>query len=231
MNTSNGNRWRTELKKALLPYLKKKTDCVIIDNLSRRFVPHYSPPRINEKEIREKQTKDHKIPSWDISPSFQLDDQHAQEIVDIGKQFSEIGHLSHEIMKQIFIDNKWETERSIPVIDLYDKRGNWRYDAYKDRIAIEVELSGRSQIFKDAFKFLIGEALGLIDVGIIMIRQNKEKNGPYFELVDKYSHPIYETLPMINMAFYGFPFGNDKSRPVSSKSNQKLQNLKTKYKW
>jgi hypothetical protein len=86
-----------------------------------------------------------------------------------------------------------------------NKRGRWKYDAYKNKIAVEVELSSRSQVFKDAFKFLIGQTMDQIDIGIIMVRYHRERNSPYLGSVDSDSHPIFTTLPMLKVAFYGFP--------------------------
>jgi hypothetical protein len=96
----------------------------------------------------------------------------------------------------------------VPVegISISDRRGRWRFDACKNRIAIELEFSSRAQVFKDAFKFLIGQAMSQIDVGVVMVREQLGTKGtPYLGSIRRDWHPIYTSLPMLRMAFYGFP--------------------------
>jgi hypothetical protein len=58
-----------------------------------------------------------------------------------------------------------------------DKAERWNYDAYKEKVAIEVELSSCVQVFKDAFKFLIGQAMSQIEVGVVIVRKHLEAEG------------------------------------------------------
>jgi len=106
----------------------------------------------------------------------------------------------------LFQKHNWKVDEPVEGISVSDKRGRWRYDAYKDKVAVEVELSSRSQVFKDAFKFLIGQAMNQIDVGVVMVWQHLERQGrPYLDSVARDWHAIYTSLPMLKIAFYGFP--------------------------
>jgi hypothetical protein len=116
-----------------------------------------------------------------------------------------LGPLNDREVKKILENHNWELDVPVEGISEIDKRGRWKYDGCKDRIAVEVELSSRSQIFKDAFKFLIGQAMYQIDLGIIMVRKVMVSSGqPYLRLMDRYSHSIITTLPMLSFMFYGF---------------------------
>lgn len=112
--------------------------------------------------------------------------------------------LNDKSVKRIFRNHQWAVNEPVEGISLLDRRGRWRYDAFRDRVAVEVELSSRSQIFKDSFKFLIGQAMSQIDIGIIMVRRGLAGKKPYFGNVRQDWHAIYTTLPMLNIAFYGF---------------------------
>ena len=41
------------------------------------------------------------------------------------------------------------------------------FDLYKDRVAIEIELSNRELLYRDYLRFLLAEADGRLDVGVI----------------------------------------------------------------
>jgi hypothetical protein len=114
------------------------------------------------------------------------------------------GRPNDKLVKRIFKNHNWEIDKPVEGISVMDKRGRWKYDAYKNKIAVEAELSSRSQVFKDAFKFLIGQAMGQIDIGIIVVRYHRERNSPYLGSVDPDSHPIFTTLPMLKVAFTDF---------------------------
>lgn len=127
-----------------------------------------------------------------------------EEIEKIGNDLAIESSLDDKKVKRIFKEHKWEVDQSVEGIGISDKRGKWKYDAYRNRVAIEVELSSRSQVFKDSFKFLIGQAMSQTDVGVIMVRRELIGRKPYFGSVRRDWHAIYTTLPMLNMAFYGF---------------------------
>lgn len=205
---SEGYRWRNELRDKLLRYIKKgirdgfpneRDIGIFLENLLRGYVPVFFPTKLRASDYG-------KWICWRQPHLYWW----GREIEQIGKEFAEVsGSLDADLVKKIFRDHGWETEKPVCGISLLDKTGKWRYDAYKerkDKIAVEVELSSRSSVFKDAFKFLIGQAMGQIDVGIIMVRKSMEKKRqPYFTWIERASHPIFTTLPMVEVAFHGFP--------------------------
>ncbi len=204
VSTSKGYRWRDELVDRLIPYVKEGIDRRSLNNLVRRYVPTFFPTSLLAND-----NGSIWICALPVRPH-----QHwwGKEIEDIGKEFSkESGHLDDRLVREIFRKYGWEVDNThVAGISLLDKRGRWKYDALKRETAVEVELSSRSQIFKDAFKFLVGQAMGQIDVGIVMLRKWLEKEGqPYFGWIDPSSHPIFTTLPMLKVAFYGFPNRTD----------------------
>ena len=202
---SKGYRWRNELVNKLLPYIKDGNEArklgfpnerELLNNLTRGYIPVFFPTSIPTT----------KGGTWIFPLSLRPNHWWKKEIEDIGKEFAKVsGRLNDKRIKEIFKKHNWEVDKPVEGISIIDKRGRWRYDAYKDKIAVEVELTSRSQIFKDTFKFLIGQAMGQIDVGIIMVRKDREGTKPYFGSVDPDSHPIYTTLPMLDVAFHGFP--------------------------
>lgn len=192
-----GYRWRRELVKKLLPCVKPGIDERHLMNLIRGYTPAFFKSRIQYIESA----------PWIFSFNLRTNQfWWKQKIEDIGEELSMISHrVNDKYVKRIFKNYGWEVDKPVEGISTLDKRGRWRFDAYKDRIAVEVELSSRTQVFKDAFKFLIGQAMNQIDIGIIMVRYHREGNRPYLGSVDPDSHPILTTLPMLGVAFYGFP--------------------------
>ena len=197
-SSRTGYHWRDELVNSLLPYVKDGIDKKFLTNITRGYVPSFFKTSLPEN----------KDATW-LFPVSLGSQNHwwKKEIEDIGKEFAEeSSNLNDQLVKRIFKEHCWKVEEPVEGISIIDRRGKWRYDAYKNRIAVEVELSSRSQVFKDAFKMLIGQAMSQIDFGIIIVRKGLEGEGkPYLGSVDRDSHAIYNTLPMLKIAFYGFP--------------------------
>jgi hypothetical protein len=228
-----GYYWVDKLVNELLPYVKDDaaerfpSKHEFLKNLVRGYVPAYFEPQI----------PDNRRGAWIVPDSWRLEYRSLEkEIEDIGRAIahenSGMPNTSNRNMEnrlnKIFRRHGWiagRRERATHVkgISPFDKRGEWRYDAIKNKVAIEVELSSRSQVFKDAFKFLIGQATGQIDVGIIVVRKHKEKDGlPYLGSVELDSHAIHKTLPMLTVAFYGFPNKADKQK---NKPNREISEV------
>ena len=199
-----GYRWRNELVDRLLPYVKDEIEPIfpnkreLLNNMVRGYVPVFFPTRIEVTGGAR----------W-LFP-LSLTKPHywwKKEVEDVGREFAECTDQPDDrTVKTIFKKYGWKVEEPVEGISVLDKRGRWRYDAYKDRIAVEVELSSRTQVFKDVLKFLIGQAMWQIDVGIIMVRERLQGKGkPYLGSVERDSHAIYTTLSMLKVAFYGFP--------------------------
>jgi hypothetical protein len=127
-----------------------------------------------------------------------------EDAEDIGSELAQESSFDDKSVKRICKNHGWEVDEPVEGISISDRRGRWKYDAYKNRVAIEVELSSRSQVFKESFKFLIGQAMSQIDIGVIMVRREIVGRKPYFGIVRRDWHAIYTTLPMLNVAFYGF---------------------------
>lgn len=198
VSTHTGYHWRDELVDKLLPYVKRGVDKKCLNNLTRGYVPIFFPTSIPES----------KDATW-LFP-FSLGSKNywwKKEIEDIGKEFAEESSgLDDKSVKRIFKKHHWKVNEPVEGISIIDKRGRWKYDAYKDKIAVEVELSSRSQVFKDTFKMLIGQAMSQIDVGVVMVRKYLEGKGkPYLGSVGRDWHAIYTSLPMLKIAFCGFP--------------------------
>jgi len=195
ISTHTGYHWREELANRLLPYVKDGVDRRFLNNILREYVPTFFPTSLPN--------------GGDANWLFVLSlgsggHWWRQEIEKIGNELAQVSVLDDKFVKRIFKKHYWKVDEPVEGISMSDRRGKWKYDAYKDRIAVEVELSSRSQIFKDSFKFLIGQAMSQIDVGVIMVRKNLAPGKPYFGSVQRDWHPIYTTLPMLNIAFYGF---------------------------
>jgi hypothetical protein len=141
--------------------------------------------------------------NW-LSTHSSVDDWWRGEIEEIGDLLAQEASLNDNTVKRVFRDHHWEADTPVEGISVSDRRGRWKYDAYRNRVAVEVELSSRSQVFKDSFKFLIGQALSQIDLGIIMVRRELVSGKPWFGSVRRDWHAIYTTMPMLNVAFYGF---------------------------
>ena len=195
-----GYHWRDELVTSLLPYVKSRIDRRFLNNLTRTYVPVFFPTSLPESED---------TTQWLFTFSLGSCTNYwwKNELQVVGKELTENSEdLSDELVKRIFSKHNWGVDEPVAGISISDKRGRWKYDAYKDKIAVEVELSSRSQVFKDAFKFLIGQALSQIDVGIVIVRKYLEGKGkPYFGSVSRDWHAIYTSLPMLRIAFHGFP--------------------------
>lgn len=99
-----------------------------------------------------------------------------KEIMEIVKA---IDVLEHEHIKSLFKLKGWSTEE--PISDRPLNKA-WRYDAFKERVAIEVEKGG--QAYRSFLKFMLGYNEGKIDLGIIIL--------PYKESGTK-GHPMSVT--------------------------------------
>ena len=203
-NSLEGYRFRDELVEKLLPHMKDRIDKKFMNKLVRGYVPtffatHFPPTNTAPwlfpfPPLRINKTSKNR---WWV-----------EEIEAIGAEFAKKSSLDHKSVKKIFKKYCWNVEEPVKGISLIDKRGRWKYDAYKDRVAVEVELSNRVSVFKDTFKFLIGQQMDQIDLGIIMVRrylQKEKKWRPHLKSVERDWHAIYNSLPMVDIAYYGFP--------------------------
>ena len=203
VNSLEGYRFRDELVEKLLPHMKERIDKKFMNNLVRSYVPSFFASRFRATGEAPWLFP---FPPLRINKTSKNREWWVEEIEAIGAEFAKKSSLDHKSVKKIFKKYCWNVEEPVKGISLIDKRGRWKYDAYKDRVAVEVELSNRVSVFKDAFKFLIGQEMDQIDLGIIMVGRHIETKGkPYLGSVERDWHAIYNSLPMVDIVYYGFP--------------------------
>jgi len=207
----SGYRWRDELVDQLLRCTREGIDRKCLNNLVRKYVPVFTPPKLSPTKEPGR---------WIYPRSYESIGYYWEnEIEVIGKEFAERYNQSdHRLSKDKFKNVKlassilknhlWELEKCVWGVSEFNPQGKWKYDAYKEldkgKIAVEIELSDRYHIFKDVFKFLIGQATGQIDMGIIIVWQEMRRKGqPHYKIAEIYGDMIYSILPMIDFGFYG----------------------------
>ncbi len=67
---------------------------------------------------------------------------------------------AHAVIQGAFVTAGWSDEEPIA------KGLRPRFDVYKDRVAVEIETSHRTNTYKDLLKFLVGFNEGKIDLGV-----------------------------------------------------------------
>jgi hypothetical protein len=70
----------------------------------------------------------------------------------------------HRYIQEAFKQRGWKSE---VLVSNRTFRKHY-FDLYKDRVAIEIELSSREMLYRDYFRFLLAEQEGMIDVGVII---------------------------------------------------------------
>ena len=80
----------------------------------------------------------------------------------------------HQIIQPAFLRHGWRTEW------LVSQRTSRRhyFDLFKDRVAIEIELSNRELLYRDYIRFLLAESEGNLDVGIILVPDDSRLRLP-----------------------------------------------------
>ncbi len=80
----------------------------------------------------------------------------------------------HQQIQRAFLKHGWHGET--PVSRRRDTRRQY-FDLYKDRIAVEIELSSRSMLYRDYVRFLMAEAEGHMDVGVILLLDHDARDA------------------------------------------------------
>ena len=80
-----------------------------------------------------------------------------------GMLFTPLQKGDHDKIIQAFKSKGWTNEEKIS----QDLRKEWRYDAYKGRVAVEVDT--KSGCYRSFLKFVLGYNLGKIDVGVVIV--------------------------------------------------------------
>jgi len=82
----------------------------------------------------------------------------------------------HRQIQQAFVRQGWKPE--VLVSPRPTKRHY--FDLYKDRVAVEIELSNRELLYRDYIRFLLSEADDRLDVGVIILLDEDAR----------YTHPV-----------------------------------------
>jgi len=95
-----------------------------------------------------------------------------EEVKSILRSFKPEHILSQSAVKDLFKQKCWEIEYKF-----FRKEGLWSFDAYKDRVAVEVLGKNVDEVFKDCWKFLLAFWAKRIDVGVLVVphRRNSSK--------------------------------------------------------
>lgn len=80
----------------------------------------------------------------------------------------ELSQWDHNQIKDDLKQKGWETEELISVRPLEKK---WRFDAYKNKVAIEIE---GSTCYRSFLKFILGYNEGKINVGILITKNGQQ---------------------------------------------------------
>lgn len=69
----------------------------------------------------------------------------------------------HDKIKTAFKNKNWHTEEEVSE----GTQKKWRYDAFKDRVAVEIDTN--TPCYRSFLKFILGYNQGKIDVGVIIV--------------------------------------------------------------
>lgn len=75
----------------------------------------------------------------------------------------------HRVLQDAFIQRGWKSE---VLVSNRTFRRHF-FDLYKERVAIELDFSHREMFYRDYLRFLLAEREGMIDVGVIITRDQK----------------------------------------------------------
>ena len=98
-----------------------------------------------------------------------------QEIYDLLQPIKLVNRDTKKVnneIKSAFRLKSWNTE------ELVLHGSQYRYDAFKNGIAIEVELSLHAYTYRDYFKFLLGNQIGKTDICILIVRHESAQTDP-----------------------------------------------------
>lgn len=92
-----------------------------------------------------------------------------KETLDEVKETSiRLPQWDHDRIKEDLEKKGWKTEELISDRPLKKK---WRFDAYKNKVAIEIE---GSTCYRSFLKFILGYNEGKIDVGVLITKNGKQ---------------------------------------------------------
>jgi len=206
-----GLHWRTELVEELLKEkqgVKSQFARRRLMNIVRGYVPAVFEYHLDEPSL----DKIKWFPSYRGNHIMNKASYKwvKEEIEKIGREFSDLPKLDckiekrHEIMIEVTKRYGWSTGKDARVGYTDYKNIDWSFDGIKNRVALEVELSSRPAIFKQCFKFLVGQGLEKIDLGVIMVHRHKIGSGPNFDSVHHDITSVLDALPTLAVVVSGF---------------------------
>jgi hypothetical protein len=72
---------------------------------------------------------------------------------------------AHRQIQAAFLKRGWQAE---VLVSARTRRRHF-FDLYKERVAVEIEISSRDRLFRDYLRFLLAELDGRIDLGILIL--------------------------------------------------------------
>lgn len=80
----------------------------------------------------------------------------------------DISEVKHNRIQELFRSKGWEEERQII------KETTWAWDAYKDKVAVSVELSLIDALHRDFLRAILAQRRGTLDVLVEIVTTYKE---------------------------------------------------------
>jgi len=99
----------------------------------------------------------------------------------------------HWKIQNSFRSKGWKPEKTFAQ-KLFKK---WRYDAFKDRVAVEINT--RSPCYRSVLKFILGVNQGEIDVGIIIVyndRKIPDDKHHLFSITERELKDLFTSVPV-----------------------------------
>jgi len=103
------------------------------------------------------------------------------------------GQKIHSEIQQALKSKGWKTEERVSKEELVK---GWQYDAYKDRIAVEIDTG--SPCYRSYLKLILGYNKNKIDVGVIIVYHMPNMKGPYkrFKVTIKELKDLFTIIPV-----------------------------------
>jgi len=96
-----------------------------------------------------------------------------EEVMSILKSFKPRHLPSQNTVKDLFRQQKsWKMD-----FRFFKEEGLWSFDAYKDKVAVEVLGKNPDELFKDCFKFLLAFVEKKADIGVVIVPHRKYSRG------------------------------------------------------
>ena len=85
--------------------------------------------------------------------------------LDPGSHTNGDANRPHQQIQRAFLRHGWRAESLVSARTAHRQY----FDLYKDRVAIEIELTNREMLYRDYLRFQVAETEGTLDVGVIIV--------------------------------------------------------------